>query len=183
MARKCADSPVTFATDYPLCKTDHDPQEIGTWGSKFKALFENKGLKIIHINIRSLLQKIEQLRIIASLGNVDIISVNETDSSIKNSEVNIVVMSFTEKTGTRHGSGVALYIRSNLPHDVCQNLSTQTDTEVCWVTVKPKFQNSLLVGSMYRPPNATQEYYNIYTCTYFGILSMPQVNHIEYAIE
>ncbi len=82
---------MTFATDSPLFKADDDLKKTGTWGSKFKALSENKGLKIIHINIRSLLQKIDQLRIIASLGNVDIISVNETflDSAITNGEVDI----------------------------------------------------------------------------------------------
>ncbi len=138
--------PVTFATDSPLFKADDDLKKIGTWGSKFKALSENKGLKIIHINIRSLLQKIDQLRIIASLGNVDIISVNETflDSTITNDEVDIGGYELYRKDrGTRHGGGVALYIRSNLPHEACEHLSTLTDAEVCWVKVKPKCQKPL----------------------------------------
>ena len=111
------------------------------------------------------MQKIDHLRIIAPLGNVDIISVNENiflDSTITNGEVHICGYELYRKDrGTRNGGGVALYIRSNLPHETCENVSTLTDAEVCWVKVKPKCQNAVLVESMYRPLNATQEYYNI----------------------
>ncbi len=59
------------------------------WGGGVNVL--KAKMKIIHINDRSLLQKIEQLRVIASLGNVDILSVNETilDSTITNGGVNM----------------------------------------------------------------------------------------------
>lgn len=88
---------------------------------------------------------------------------NETflDSSIIYGNVNICDCErYRKDRGVRHGGWVELYIRSNLPHQVCENLSTQTDAEVCWVKVKPKDQNALLVGSMSRSPNTTQEYSN-----------------------
>lgn len=50
-----------------------------------------KGVKMVHLNIRSVLKNIEELRLFALDSKPDIITLSETglDGSISNSEVNI----------------------------------------------------------------------------------------------
>ncbi len=68
---------------------------------------------------------------------------------------------YRKDRGTAHDGGVDLYIRYNSLYEVYENFNTQTDAELCWIKVKSKYQNALVISSMCRPPNATQEYYNI----------------------
>ena len=46
--------------------------------SSFKDLSQRKGVKIVHLNIRSLLPKIDQLRQILVEAKIDIITLSET---------------------------------------------------------------------------------------------------------
>ena len=87
-----------------------------------------KGFKIGHINIRSLVKNIDQLRIYLSNKKYNILSVNETmlDSSIPNDEININGYDIVRKDRNRNGGGVALYIRSVIDYKIRNDLMNES---------------------------------------------------------
>ena len=82
-----------------------------------------KGLKIIHMNIRSLLPKIDQIRTLLINSKIDIIILSETwlNASIDSQMVNIPGYSlirhdrsFGSKSKTKRGGGLSIYINEAL---------------------------------------------------------------------
>ena len=96
-----------------------------------------KGFKIGHLNIRSLVKNIDQLRIYLSNKKYNILSVNKTmlDSSIPNDEININGYDIVRKDRNRNGGGVALYIRNVIDYKIRNDLMNEKletiTTEVC----------------------------------------------------
>ena len=78
--------------------------------------FVKRGLHFIHININSLLPKIDELRSIAKNSNAAIIGVTESklDESVQNSEICIENYSLIRCDRNRHGGGVACYVRDDI---------------------------------------------------------------------
>ena len=116
---------------------------------------------MIHLNIRSLLPKLDELKFYLSNNNrIQILSLNETwlNSSVDNEEVAIPgFMLFRRDRPTDSHGGVALYVRSELQPVLIPELS---DSTVESVFVKIKVGNSvLIIGSLYRPPNAKVAYF------------------------
>ncbi len=60
---------------------------------------------------------------------------------------------------TCHGGGVALYVKSSIPHSLCPILTHDFGIEVVWVTLKPNYCKPFRVCAFYRPPNADTDYY------------------------
>ena len=83
--------------------------------AKFEA-FNNKGLHLIHLNINSLLPKIDELRNIAKCSNAAVIGITETklDNNVYDSGVTIDRYNIVRNGRNRKGGGVACYIRSNI---------------------------------------------------------------------
>ena len=71
--------------------------------------FKKRGLHFLHLNVNSLLPKIDELRYISKLSNAAIIGITETklDDSILNSELNIDGYDLLRCDRDRHGGGVA----------------------------------------------------------------------------
>ena len=82
---------------------------------KFEA-FNNKGLHLIHLNVNSLLPKIDELHNIAKCSNTAVIGITETklDNTFYYSEVTIDRYSIVRNNRERKGGDVACYIRSNI---------------------------------------------------------------------
>ena len=122
-----------------------------------------KGFKIGHLNIRSLVKNIDQLRIYLSNKKYNILSVNETmlDSSIPNDEININGYDIVRKDRNRNGGGVALYIRNVIDYKIRNDLMNEKletiTTEVC-----PSKAKSFFVNTWYRPPDACIECFDWY---------------------
>ena len=83
----------------------------GTWSP-----FKKRGLHFLHININSLLPKIDELRSIAQKSKAAVIGITETklDKSVLNSEIDIVNYVIIRRDRNRNGGGVACYIRSDI---------------------------------------------------------------------
>ena len=114
--------------------------------------FKKRGLHFLHININSLLPKIDELRNIASNTNAAVIGITESklDSSVDNNEVSIAGYNILRCDRNRNGGGVAFYIRS----DICYNEKTLFSKEIEHVFVDlfiPKVK-VISVGVFYRPP-------------------------------
>ena len=84
------------------------------------SVFNSRGLHFIHLNINSLLPKIDELRNIAKLSNAAVIGISESklDDSILSSEIHIDNYNTLHCDWNRHGGGVVCYIRNDLSFDI-----------------------------------------------------------------
>ena len=84
------------------------------------SVFNSRGLHFIHLNINSLLPKIDELRNIAKLSNAAVIGIGESklNDSVLSSEIHIDNYNTLRCDWNRHGGGVVCYIRNNLSYDV-----------------------------------------------------------------
>ena len=74
------------------------------------------GFSLAHLNVRSIMNKLDHFRILMSTKPFDVICLNETfcDSSIADSEINLPDYSIVRRDRNRNGGGVAMYIRNSL---------------------------------------------------------------------
>ena len=78
--------------------------------------FSNRGLYLIHLNINSLLLKIDELRDIAKRTKAAVIGISESklDSTVLDPEIYIDNYEILRFDRNWHGGGVACYIRSDI---------------------------------------------------------------------
>ena len=114
-------------------------------------------LKCLHLNVHSLLPKMDEIRNIVSDLKIHCLSINETflDKSIYDSEVNIENFSIFRNDRNRNGGGVALYIHTDLRPSL---LNFNIETESIWAHIKLN-GDTLIIGSIYRPPSSNSEYH------------------------
>ena len=76
---------------------------------------KSKGLHLIHLNINSLLPKIDVLRYVANFSNAAVIGISQSklDESILQLEIQISNYDLLHRDRNRNGVGVACYIRSD----------------------------------------------------------------------
>ena len=75
--------------------------------------FNKRGIHLIHLNINSVLPKIDELLEIAKKTRATVIGLTETklDATILDGEVNIEGYELIRSDGNRHGGGVDCYIK------------------------------------------------------------------------
>ena len=123
----------------------------------------SSGLKISHININSLPNKVDELSLLLGNDPFDIVAVSEThcDSTIPDTDVCIDNFTVIRKDRSRHGGGVALYIRNSLSFSqINYNLN---EVEGLWIKIKQKREDPLLLGVIYRPPNSPNDFFETLT--------------------
>ena len=126
-------------------------------------LSKYKGLKIVHINCRSLLPKLDELWWIANMVNLDIMCLSETwlDDTVLDADLAIDGFTLLRKDRqNRTGGGVAMYVKHDITFSDRPDLSTSDESEIVWVEIVTT-QNcpNVLLACVYRPPNATNEYF------------------------
>ena len=87
------------------------PQCLNEWN-----VFKNRGLHFIHLNINSLLPKIDELRYIAKSTNAAVIGISESklDASALDPEISIDNYKILHCDRNRQVGGVACYVRFKL---------------------------------------------------------------------
>ena len=77
-----------------------------------------RGLHLIHLNINSLLPKIEELCFVAKSSSTAVIGICESklDASVLDQEISIDNYNILRCDRNRHGRGVACYIRNDLSY-------------------------------------------------------------------
>ena len=118
-------------------------------------VFKACGLHFIHININSLLPKIEELHHIACQSKAAVIGISESklDNSIFDSEIEIDGYDTLRFDRNRHGVGVACYMRNDLsftkrnyfPHDI----------ETIFIEIFLPQTKPMTLGIVYRTPSQT----------------------------
>ena len=87
-------------------------------------------MHFIHINIDSILHKIDELRHIVQSINLSFIEIYESklDSSVNDNEINIPGYDILKKDRNRNRGGVFAYIRNDLSYYVQEDLNNKNET-------------------------------------------------------
>ena len=115
--------------------------------------FNKRGLHLLHINVNSLLSKIDELRDIVSKTKPAILGITESklDITVNNQEINISGYNILRSDRNRNGGGVACYVRSDLcfnRKNIFSNSLEHVFFDILITKVKP-----ISIGIFYRPPN------------------------------
>ena len=138
--------------DFIMSPTMEDNERNKTINKEYD-LFKKRGLHFIHININSILSKIEELKLIASKTKAAIIGISESklDETVLNGEIQISGYNLVRSDRNRHGGGVLCYIRNDLCFNQRENFSTEFENifiDILLPKTKP-----ILIGILYRPPD------------------------------
>ena len=119
-------------------------------------IFRKKGLHFIHLNINSLMPKINELREIVKISNPTVIGITETklDNLIGDSETSIYGYCAIRCDRNRKDEGVICYITNK----ICYNTKTFISNEIENIFVElliPKTR-PITVGIVYKPPGQTR---------------------------
>ena len=109
-------------------------------------------ISILYANCRSLLPKLDHLKVLVSVNTPHIISICETwlDDSISNDELHINGYSLTRRDRDRHGGGVAVYIHESITMSV---RLIHPRIELLLVDLKLTWK-TITCGLYYRPPSS-----------------------------
>ena len=115
--------------------------------------FKKKGLYFIHININSLLPKIDEIRHMTKITNAAIVGIGETKlgESILSSEIDIEGYDLLGLDRSRRSGGVACYVKKSLAYNYRDNFCKKTESifiDIFLPKTKP-----ILIGILYRPPD------------------------------
>ena len=115
--------------------------------------FRKRGLHFLHINVNSLLSKIDELRDVVGHTKPAILGITESklDTSVSDQEVNIRGYSILRSDRSRYGGGVACYVRANLCFNR-RNVFSNSIENVFFHLLIPKLK-PLSSGIFYRPPH------------------------------
>ena len=107
---------------------------------------------ILSLNCRSLLPKIDHLRLTAKATLPHIISICETwlDNTISDAELSIEDYSLVRRDRTRHGGGIAIFVQNCIPFSVVLSHKS-IEFLLLSLDLKPR---KLLCGLLYRPPSS-----------------------------
>ena len=113
-------------------------------------------LSVFYTNSRSVINKIDTLRGIACVEELDIIGITETWLDITGKhclpEVRIDGYTFFHRDRVgRRGGGVALYVRNTLNSYVNTTIKTDRNRKSLWIDIIIGGKK-LVVGTIYRPP-------------------------------
>ena len=116
-------------------------------------VFKNKGLHFLHLNVNSLLPKIDEIRLLAIQTNAAILGISETklDNSIFDSEISIDNYHLIRYDRDRRGGGVAYYVKNNICYTVKNGISNGIENiflDLLFPKTKP-----ISIGIIYKPPN------------------------------
>ena len=116
-------------------------------------IFKIKGLHLLHLNVNSLLPKIDKLRYIAKLSKAAVIGITESkpDSCIFDSEILIDNYQMLRCDRNRKGWGIACYIRNDLNY-IEKEFFPEEIKNIFFEMLLPKTKPTT-VGIIYRPPN------------------------------
>ena len=120
-------------------------------------------LKILPLNARSLLPKMESLQLLVEAEDLDVICVVETwlSAEILDAEISIQGYQCYRHDRNRHGGGIVVYVR-----DCLSATSIVDNIELELLTLSLTVKNrKTTIGTFYRPPNSSSELMDaLYTC-------------------
>ena len=131
------------------------PAASDDWSDIFKV---RKGHGFVHINIRSLLPKMDFLKIWVTEHDPDVVVISETwlNPSVKDLDIALPGYNVYRVDRLKRGGGVAIYAKSNFITAVCSAISVPGQFELLALCITLG-GSSLTIAGVYRPPSAAPE--------------------------
>ena len=106
-------------------------------------------------------------------------AINETrlGDTINDSEIEISNYTLTRRDRSRHGSGVAIYVRNPIQFKLRNDLRDD-DLELLCIEINKSKTKPFLISTWYKPPNASVELFEKFNC----ILTKIESLHLESTI-
>ena len=125
-----------------------------------------RGLSFASYNIRSLVRKFDDVKLLLMRSNLNVLSLNETwlNASIADDEINIPGYNMhrldrglgSSKLG---GGGVLMYTKmSHTYQHIEWNVGT-SDIEILWVKLSLKLTRPTYIANVYRPPEGNVQFF------------------------
>jgi len=116
-------------------------------------------IKIEHINAQSLLGHFEEIEMMITERNIDILCISETWLHKEMSSNFINIQNFNVyRCDAGRGGGVCIYVRDTFKsNEIFTTAANNTAVEDIWVTVQSNMFPSFIIGTVYRHPHATTE--------------------------
>ena len=113
-------------------------------------------LKCGLINARSVVNKLDSLKLRMMIEELDVIGITESwaHKDIDNSELHIDGYNMFRKDRPSRGGGVILYVKEHIP---CKLLDSKEDIESIWCEIGDIY-SKCNIALYYRPPNASESY-------------------------
>jgi len=121
---------------------------------------KDRGMKIAHLNIRSLPQKIDEVKFILKNNNFNILGLTESFLSEKHDDClyNIPDYEMVRRDRkNRYGGGIVCYLHKSVKFEHITLLDRDME-EVITVKIKPDFGVPFIISFVYRPPDAIAEW-------------------------
>ena len=123
-----------------------------------------KGFKLVHLNVRSLVKKIDQIRILLQSTSIDIITFSETwlISHLSSALFNIAGYKLlrqdrlNKKKSGKRGGGLLTYVkdRHSSACEVLEELNVSNENiEAQWTLIHRPHCKNIVIGNLYRPPS------------------------------
>ena len=127
---------------------------------------KQKGLKIVHLNVRSFFKKKDTIELDLLDGELDILGLSETwlKEEIPNNMLNVhnyqlIRLDRQQRNSLGHtkaGGGICLFIKNNIIYDedMFKHLNTsEKNLEAQFVLIAGKNARKIIIANCYRPPN------------------------------
>jgi exonuclease III len=123
-------------------------------------IHKTKGLFIIHLNVQSLVKKIEQIRIFCTIYKPHLLSLTETWLNTSHTDFELNVSGYEifrcDRTDDRRGGGALIYSLIDRNYDLERVHVEKNDIEFVTLKLKYKHSHCFYVTSLYCPPNSTE---------------------------
>ena len=110
-------------------------------------------MHFIHLNINSILPKIDEIRYIAKLTNTSVTGLNETrlDNTGLSSELEIEGYDLVRYDRSRRGGGEACFVKNSISYNRKPNFCI--NTESIFIKILLSKYKPVVIGILYRPPD------------------------------
>ena len=115
-------------------------------------VFKKRRTQFIHINVNSLLPKIDEVRYITNITIASIIGISETklDETILSSKLEVDGYDLVRLDRLRRGGGVACYFKSSIAYSYKDSFCSSIES--VFVDIYLPKSKPILLGILYRPP-------------------------------
>ena len=132
--------------------------------NSFEDLNRAKGFKIVHLNVRSLTKKMDQIRTLMHLSNIDVLTLSETwlkshlHSNIYNldSYTSYRLDRAVKSNRGKRGGGLITYIndKHSSVSESLEDLNVSDEhIEAQWLLIHRPHCKNIVIGNIYRPPS------------------------------
>ena len=157
-------------------------------GPTLQLISRKKGFKVVHLNVRSLPKKIDQLRIMLHDSNIDVISVSETwlkgalNSAlfdIKDYTLYRTDRSFQSGKKVKRGGGLITYVHSRhsaFTENMYEQNTSSKHIEAQWSIIHRPHCRDVIICNLYRPPSGDLDKAIEYLKTCIELLNLSKID-------